>query len=135
MNPFAYSAITEKNWKANLNDMTPYEPKFTFYSDFAIAEFCEYWMNDKNAVRDTFNRIKESWGKDIKAITEVCLVLNHKIWAFYYGIDSKYLNCSDEFKEKMEKLYSELYSECADFIYDNFKDDEKAMSYYYEITD
>lgn len=135
MNVFSYAAIAEKNWKANLSDMTPYKPKYTFYSDFAIAEFCEYWMHDKDAVRDTFNRVKESWGKSIEAMTEICLVLNHKIWAFYYGIDSKYLGCSDEFSTKMQSLYYELYMECNDFIFDNFKDNEEAIRYYYETTD
>lgn len=51
MNVFQYSAIVELNWKANLNEMSGFEPKYTFYADFAIAEFCQVKGLDKNAIK------------------------------------------------------------------------------------
>ena len=62
MNVFQYSSVVEQNWKANLGDMTDWKPSYTFYSDFAIAEFCQVWMREKNAVKKTYNQVIKSWG-------------------------------------------------------------------------
>lgn len=135
MNVFEYAAITEKNWELNLADMSGYERKYTFYADFGIAEFCEVYKDDPNAVKETFKRVKESWGKDIKAMTEVVMVLNHKIWAFYGNVDSKYLNCSEEWRVHFMEVYQSLYEECVAFIDKEFANDTDALSYYFEVTD
>ena len=79
LNVFQYATLAEQNWKANLSDMSPYTTKYTFYYDFAIAEFCGEYMNDKNAIRSTYNNVIKSWGNNIEALTEIILVLNHKI--------------------------------------------------------
>ena len=135
MNVFQYAAITEKNWEANLADMSGYERKYTFYSDFSIAEFCEVYCNDHDAVKDTYERVIESWGKDIKAMTEVVMVLNHKIWSFYDEVDSSYLGCSEEWGQHFAALYNELYEKCVEHVYNTFGSDTDAMSYYYQVTD
>ena len=135
MNVFQYAFTAEANWKENLSYMTSFTPSYTFYSDFSIAEFCEVYMHDANAVVDTYKRVKESWGKDIKAITEVCMVLNHKIWSFYDGVDSSYLKCSEEWRQKFSELYQSLYDDCTEYIQKTFGNDSEAMSYYYEVTD
>lgn len=135
MDSFQYAAVTEANWECNLADMGGYKRKFTFYSDFGIAEFCEVYMADHNAVIDTYNRVVESWGKDIKAITEVAMVLNHKLWSFYDNVDSSYLKCSDEWREHFVSVYQTLYEKCVDYITKTYADDADALSYYYEVTD
>lgn len=135
MNVFQYAFTAEANWKENLSYMTSFTPSYTFYSDFSIAEFCEVYMHDANAVIDTYKRVKESWGKDIKAITEVCMVLNHKIWSFYDGVDSSYLKCSEEWRQKFAEVYQSLYDDCTEYIQKTFGNDSEAMSYYYEVTD
>lgn len=60
MNVFQYSAIVEMNWKANLNEMSGFEPKYTFYHDFAIAEFCAKYMGDKKAIENTYKNVIKS---------------------------------------------------------------------------
>ena len=133
-----YGAICEKNWEMNLADMSGYERKYTFYSDFSIAEFCECHCHDANAVVDTYNRVIKSWGKSIKEITEVVLVLNHKIWSFYGNVDSKYLKCSDEWREKFMNIYQELYDKCVNFIDTQYRKgvySDEDMHYYWEVTD
>ena len=135
MNVFQYAAITEANWERNLADMSGYQRKYTFYADFGIAEYCEVYKADKNAVKDTFKRVKESWGKSIEAMTEVVMVLNHKIWSFYDNVDSSYLGCSEEWRQHFMEGYQELYEKCVAFIEKNFANDSNALSYYYEVTD
>ena len=135
MDVFQYSAITEKNWEANLADMSDYKRKYTFYADFGIAEYCEVYKNDKNAVEDTYKRVEESWGKSIEAITEVVMVLNHKIWSFYGHVDSSYLGCSEEWREHFQSVYQSLYEKCVAYIEKTYANDTNALSYYYQVTD
>lgn len=134
-NVFQYAAICEKNWECNLGDMTDWKPKYTFYSDFSIAEYCEIYKRDAKAVEDTYNRVIESWGDCIDAMTEVSMVLNHKIWAFYNRVDSGYLGCSDTIADYFEGIYYKLWEKCVAFIKKKFADNKDAMSYYYSVTD
>lgn len=135
MNVLVYAATAEMNWKMNLEDMGDFRPKYTFYNDFSIAEFCEIYMRDRNAVKKTYNEVIKSWGKNIKAVTEIAMVLNHKSWAFYQGVDSKYLGCSDENKNYLAQLYCELYEDCVAYIEKTYKGNDEALSYYYSVTD
>ena len=36
-----------------------------------------------SAIQDTFNRAFEEWKENYKYLTELVLVLNHKIWQYY----------------------------------------------------
>ena len=137
MNVFGYAATTEQNWKANLGEMTDWKPSYTFYSDFAIAEFCQVYMREKNAVKKTYSQVIKSWGSNYKALTEIVMVLNHKSWAFAKPnrVDAKYLNVGDSWADYFVELYSELYQK-ADALYrKKFAKNETAMSYYNEVTD
>lgn len=135
MNVFEYAAITEANWKANLEAMGNFVPQFTFYSDFSIAEYCEVYKDDAYAVRDTYNRVIEAWAEDYKALTEVVLMLNHKAWAFSDRVDSHYLGCSDERAEKYVNLYVKLYEEAVDEFMTRYGNNQEAMDYYFQVTD
>lgn len=135
MNIFQYAALAEAGWKANLSDMSPYTPKYTFYHDFAIAEFCEVYMKEKNAIRKTYNEVINAWGKNIKALTEIIMVLNHKLWAFYQKVDSHYLGVDDAKAMEFSRLYDTLWKEAQEVLYKNFEGNDEAMSYYYDITD
>lgn len=135
MNVFQYGAICEKNWEQNLANMSGYERKYTFYSDFSIAEFCEVWMRDRGAIVDTFNRVIESWGSSIEAMSEIVMVLNHKIWAFHDGVDSSYLKCNETNRDKIARLYDKLYRKAENFVYEKFGEDKDAMRYYYRVID
>ena len=135
MNVFQYAETCELNWRKNLAEISDFRPKYTFYYDFSIAEFCEVYMRDTNAVKNTFKNVLQSWGGNIKSITEVCMALNYKIWSFYYNVDSHYLNCGEQWKEKLLNTYNELYEKCNDFIFKKYGKDNKAMEYFYRITD
>ena len=99
-------------------EMNGYEPKTTFWNDFSIAD-----MFGVRGVKDTYNRAKESWQDNIEFMTEFAMVLNHKSWQ-HNGKNQSL--CS---------LYSDLWYEIEDFIYEHFKDNEEALSYYLRVTD
>lgn len=58
-----------------------YEVKTTFWEDFSIAE-----RFGLSAIQDTFNRAFKEWKEDYEFLTELVLVLNHKIWQYHEKI-------------------------------------------------
>ena len=99
-------------------EMNGYEPKTTFWNDFSIAD-----MFGVEGVKDTYNRAKEGWKDNIEYMTEFAMVLNHKSWQ-HNGKNQTL--CS---------LYSELWIEIDNFIFEHFKDNEEALNYYMSVTD
>lgn len=135
MNVFQYSTTCEMNWKENLADMGDFKPEYTFYGDFSIAEFCEVYMRDRNAVKSTFNNVMRYWSSDYKCLTEIIMVLNHKAWAFAGKVDSHYLNCGEEWRKHYVELYTELYNKADEKFRKLYGKNDEAMSYYYRVTD
>lgn len=135
MNVFQYSAVAEQNWKINLADMGNFQPKFTFYGDFSIAEFCEVYMRDTNAVKATFKRVIKYWSRDYHSLVEIILVLNHKSWAFAQNIDSSYLKCGDAWRLKYVELYTQLYLEAENKFWELYEGNDEATRYFYEVLD
>lgn len=93
-----------------------YETKTTFWMDFSIAD--TYGVG---AIKDTFKRTFEAWRSNYVYLTELVIVLNYKIWAYY------------EKNEKYCELYTSLYDKARDYALDNLKDEE--LSYYLRVTD
>lgn len=93
-----------------------YELQTTFWSDFSIAD-----RFGLSAIRDTFNRAFREWKEDYEYLTELELVLNHKIWQYY------------ETRPDIASLYNTLWEEASQYAVENLKDDE--LSYYYDVTD
>lgn len=93
-----------------------YTPKTTFWSDFSIAD-----AFGADAVRDTFKRVVREWKKDVVYMTELVLVLNHKIWQ--HNSTSKQLS----------RLYEELWNQASLYAEITFTGEE--LDYYYMITD
>ena len=56
-----------------------YEYFTTFWSDFSIAERFGY-----EAIDDTAERAYEEWKNDVKYLTELVMILNHKCWMYYH---------------------------------------------------
>ena len=95
---------------------TGYELKTTFWEDFSIADI---W--GLSAVQDTFNRAFEEWKHNYVFLTEMVLVLNHKIWQHYKS------------KPAFAKLYDTLWREADQYAMDNLSENE--MQYYFRVTD
>lgn len=93
-----------------------YELQTTFGDDFSIAD-----RFGLSAIQDTFNRAFEEWKNNYKYLTELVLVLNHKIWQYH------------ETRPDMAILYNTLWTQTDLYAKENLKDDE--LSYFYEVTD
>ena len=103
--------MTYKQWCL---DNLGYETKTTYFEDFSIAE-----RFGINAIKDTFKRSMKN--TNYKMMTELCMVLNHKIWFLY------------ESKPQVAQVYDELWRQCCEWCNNNLTGDE--LKYYYQITD
>lgn len=99
-----------------ITEMTGYVPKTTFYDDFTIAD-----AFGPDAIKHTYNLAFNAWKDDVVYLTELVLVLNWKIWA-WYRVD-----------EKIARLYDSLWRKTEAYAYENLKDDD--LDYYFRTTD
>lgn len=88
----------------------------TFWQDFSIAD-----IFGKSAVQDTFNRAFKEWKKDYRYLTDLVIVLNHKIWQWY------------EKNDDLARLYNDLWEKAANYAENHLKGAE--LIYYYHTTD
>lgn len=94
-----------------------YEPKTTFWDDFTIAD--HYGIP---AIEDTFKRAFNEWKTDYIYLTELVMVLNHKLWSWWDRKDY----------EKAE-IYDRLWRKADNYARENLKDDE--LRYFYQTID
>ena len=102
--------------KWNIEEETGYKPITTFWEDFTIAD--KFGID---AIKDTYNRAFNEWKNDYKYMTELCLVLNHKIWRYY------------EEKRNLAAVYNDLWMKLDEYLSNTLKGEE--LDYYYRITD
>lgn len=93
-----------------------YELKTTFWEDFTIAD-----KLGEDAVRDTYKRAFEEWKGNYVYLTELVVILNHKIWQHY------------ETNRAIAALYHELWQEADDYAVKNLTG--KELDYFYKTTD
>lgn len=106
-----------------VEQMTGYKPITTFWQDFSIAD-----KFGPAAVKDTFNRAFREWKGNYKYLTELCMVLNHKIGYHYDHNKPESARCN-----RLAILYNDLWQQADNYAYDNLQGDE--LSYYFRITD
>lgn len=93
-----------------------YDVVTTFWEDFSAAD--TYGIP---AVTDTFNRAFEEWKDNHIYLTELVLVLNHKIWQHY------------ESSPALAKEYDELWRKADRYAVENLQGSE--LEYFYDVTD
>ena len=93
-----------------------YEMTTTFWDDFTIAD-----CFGADAIKDTFRRAFREWRHDYVFLTELVIVLNHKIWQHYQKNDA------------YAELYDELWSKADDYACTHLRGEE--LSFFYQITD
>lgn len=103
-----------ENW--TIEEQTGYKVKTTFYTDFSIAE--RYGVD---AIRSTFEQSFEEWNDNCKYVTELCMVLNWKMFRWF------------ENNDELFNLYKELYTRLDRWCIENLKGDD--LEYYYKTTD
>lgn len=93
-----------------------YEMESTFWMDFNIAD-----AFGLEAIEDTFNRAFNEWKNNYIYLTELVIVLNHKIWQHYESNDA------------YAELYNELWEKADLYACENLKGEE--LIHFYSITD
>ena len=88
----------------------------TFWQDFSIADHFGI-----PAVKDTYRRAFKEWKSDYRYLTDLVIVLNHKIWEHY------------EKNEPLARVYDDLWRKAQDYAVKNLKGEE--LEYYFEQTD
>lgn len=103
-------------WKELMRIECGYESFTTFWEDFSIAD-----AFGADAVQDTFDRAFGEWKSQYKYLTELTMVLNHKI-SFWY-----------EKNDELASLYDKLWRQADEYACNNLQGEE--IAYYYKVTD
>lgn len=93
-----------------------YERKTTFFYDFSVADYF-----GERAVKDTFKKAFDGYKQDVEYLTELVMVLNHKIGQHY------------ERNNKLARLYDELWREADRYCVENLTGAD--LDYFYCTTD
>lgn len=112
-----------------------YQRKTTFWDDFSTAEVFGKDDPDKGiaAVKDTYNRAFNEWKSNCTYVTELSMVLNHKIW-YWYNISHKVENESlKRYASQLSHLYDGLWRSTDEWCLDNLKGAD--AEYYFHTTD
>ena len=96
--------------------MIGYEPKTTFWTDFSVAD-----KFGVEAIVDTFNRAFDEWHTNHVYLTELVMVLNHKIWQWY------------EKNDTIARVYNKLWRKADEWAQENLHSEE--LNYFYDVTD
>lgn len=102
--------------KWNVEALTGYKPVTTFWEDFSIAE-----KFGVNAIMDTYKRTFNAWKENYIYLTELVMVLNHKMWVWYENNDN------------LSTTYGELWEVADNYACENLKN--KELEYFYVTTD
>lgn len=100
----------------NIEAMTGYTPQTTFWMDFSIAD-----RFGVSAIKDTFERAFNEWKNNHIYLTELVMVLNHKIWQH------------NENNAVLAELYNNLWEQADGYATTYLEGEE--LSYFYRITD
>lgn len=100
----------------NIEAMTGYTPQTTFWMDFSIAD-----RFGASAIKDTFERAFNEWKSNHIYLTELVMVLNHKIWQH------------NENNAVLAELYNSLWEQADGYATTYLEGEE--LSYFYRITD
>lgn len=106
--------ITTLAW--DVEKLTGYKPITTFWNDFSMAE-----AFGTEEVKDTFKRAFAEWKNNYKALTELVMVLNHKIWQWY------------ELNYELGCVYNNLWEEADHYACENLQG--KELDYFYQTLD
>ena len=89
----------------------------TFWEDFSIAD-----RFGADAIKDTYKRAFHEWKDNYIYLTELVIVLNHKLWQHYRQGNDAYA-----------ELYDALWKYADAYACEHLKGDE--LRHFYNITD
>ena len=103
----------------NIEELTGYKPKTTFYEDFSIADL--FFKQDHYSVTYTFNRAFNECKKDAIYLTELVMVLNCKVVEHYTT------------NRDLSEVYNHLWEVADEYACKHLKG--KDLEYFYKIID
>ena len=104
--------------KSPTMEMTGYEPITTFWRDFSVCDF----FGDEEMLKKTYEIASNYAKSDYKKLTELVIVLNHKLWEHYYAKH-----------DKIARIYDKWWKEMDSYACNHLKGEE--LSYFYKTTD
>ena len=104
-------------WKEYQKSEHNFEVQTTFWEDFSIAD-----RFGVSAIKDTYKRALEYAKTNYKYLTELSLVLNHRLWMRY-----------NQGNERYAKVYDEIWRKCHNCAHRHLKG--KELSFYLNVTD
>lgn len=121
----------------NIENETGYKPITTFWQDFSIADAAPRFGEDAiGAIRATWKAAVTVFRNDYKYMTELVMVLNHKIWYHHDAAiraKSEGLLNRRDFHMRLAQEYDAAWRATDEWCVNNFKDE--AAKYYFETTD
>lgn len=93
-----------------------YTPLTTFWTDFSIAD-----VYGLDGIEDTYRRAFNEWKGNYKYLTELVMVLNHKIFEWYMHDDER------------AELYEKLWRETDNYAVEHLQGEE--LQYFLNTTD
>ena len=99
-----------------IEEMIGYKSITTFWTDFSIAE-----KFGVAAIIDTCKRALREWNDNYKYLTELVMVLNHKIWQW------------SEVNDVLARIYNSLWEKVDAFACENLHGEE--LDYFYTTLD
>ena len=103
-------------FKELMKEYAGYDVQTTFWEDFSIADRLGI-----PAVKATYDRAFNGWKSNHIFLTELVMVLNHKIWQYY------------EKNSDIADLYNSLWEKADQYALENLKGDE--LNYFIRVTD
>ena len=104
-------------WKEYQKQEHNFDVQTTFWEDFGIAD-----CFSKSAIKDTYKRAMQYAKTNYKYLTELSLVLNHRLWMHYNNGNQEYA-----------KVYDEIWRKCHNYAHKHLKGEE--FQFYYNVTD
>ena len=89
----------------------------TFWQDFTIAD-----KYGRNAINDTYRRAFGEWKSDYRYVTDLVMVLNHKIWQHWENKNNE-----------LAEVYDKLWRVADEWCMENLKGEE--LNYFLRTTD
>lgn len=107
----------QQSFTRTMDHCSGYTTKTTFYLDFSIAD-----RFGVDAVKDTYKRAFNEWKSNLVFVTELVLVLNHKIWEHHYSGNTDLMT-----------TYDTLFKEADNWCTTHLSDED--LRYYLQTTD
>ena len=104
--------LTKMSAEMAMND---YQPKTTFWMGFSIAN--QFGIA---TIKDIYNRAFKKWKNNHVYLTELVMVLNHKIWQWY------------EKDEAIARVYNDLWEQAGLYAQEKHQFYRKTRIQFYE---